>query len=123
MGIYKGLVCEQAFPYYRPQETGNKTDVRWLVLKDANGKGVCIEGAQPLSVSATHNRPEDLDPGRKKQQQHASDIVPRKEIVLCIDLFQRGVAGLEAWGAPPLDEYRFQGNKEYKYAYTIRVVK
>lgn len=122
MGIWNGKVEEQAHAYYRPQETGNKTDVRWLTIKNDNGTGIRIDGAQPLSVSATNNRPEDLDPGMTKKQQHASDILPRGETVLCVDLFQRGVAGLNSWGAKPLDEYRFR-NKEYSYRYTISVLK
>lgn len=122
MGIYNGKVDEQAFPYFRPQETGNKTDVRWLTLKSKSGKGILIEGSQPLSVSATNNRVEDLDPGMTKKQQHPSDILPRKETVVNVDLFQRGVAGIDSWGANPLDQYRFKG-KEYKYSYTISIVK
>lgn len=120
MGIWNGKVEEQAFAYYRPQETGNKTDVRWLTLKNKNGKGLRIDGAQPLSVSATNNRPEDLDPGMTKKQQHWSDVLPRHEVVLCVDLFQRGVGGLQSWGAKPLDQYRFM-DKEYSYSYTISV--
>ncbi len=120
MGIWNGKVEEQAFPYYRPQETGNKTDVRWLTLKNENGKGIRVDGAQPLSVSATNNRPEDLDPGMTKKQQHWSDVLPRHEVVLCVDLFQRGVGGLQSWGAKPLDQYRFM-DKEYSYSYTISV--
>lgn len=120
MGIWSGKVEEQAFEYYRPQETGNKTDVRWLTLKNNNGNGIKIDGAQPLSVSATNNRPEDLDPGMTKKQQHWSDVLPRNEVVLCVDLFQRGVGGLQSWGATPLDEYRFM-DKEYSYSYTISV--
>ncbi len=122
MGIWQGNVREQAFPYIRPQETGNKTDVRWLTLKDNNGKGIKIRGAQPLSVSAINYRPEDLDPGKTKKQQHMSDLIPRKETVLCVDLFQRGLAGLNSWGATPLDEYRFT-DKEYKYSYTLSILK
>ena len=122
MGVWNGKVEEQAFAYYRPQETGNKTDVRWLTLKDKDGKGIKVTGAQPLSVSATNNKPEDLDPGMTKKQQHASDILPRKETVLCVDLFQRGVAGLNSWGASPLEAYIFSG-KEYTYSYTISVLK
>lgn len=121
MSIWKSKVNEQAYTYYRPQETGNKTDVRWLTLKDAQGKGIQIEGAQPLSVSATNNRPEDLDPGRTKKQQHWSDVLPRKEVVLCVDLFQRGLAGLDSWGARPLAKYKFD-NKEYSYGFTIKCV-
>jgi len=122
MGIWNGKVEDQAFAYYRPQETGNKTDVRWLTLKNAAGKGIRISGTQPLSVSATNNRPEDLDPGMTKKQQHASDVLPRNEVVLCVDLFQRGLAGCDSWGARPLDEYRFRG-KEYSYSYTIDLIK
>ncbi|MDR2497361.1 MAG: DUF4981 domain-containing protein [Tannerellaceae bacterium] len=120
MGIWSGKVAEQAYPYYRPQETGNKTDVRWLSLRNASGSGIRIDGAQPLSVSALNNYPEDLDPGLTKKQQHWSDIIPRKEVVLSVDLFQRGLAGTDSWGAKPLDKYRFTA-KEYKYAYTLTI--
>ena len=122
MGIWNGKVGEQAFAYYRPQETGNKTNVRWLILKNKTGKGIEIRGNQPLSVSATNYKPVDLDPGMTKKQQHWSDVNSRWETVLCIDLFQRGVAGLDSWGAKPLDKYRF-GGKEYRYSYTIKVLK
>lgn len=122
MGVWNGLVKDQAFAYFRPQETGNKTDVRWLTLTNKDGKGIKVAGGQPLSVSATNNKPEDLDPGMTKKQQHPSDILPRNETVLCVDLFQKGVAGLDSWGAQPFDQYRFWG-KEYRYSYTISVVK
>ncbi|MDR1557631.1 MAG: DUF4981 domain-containing protein [Tannerellaceae bacterium] len=121
MGIWNGKVEDQAFAYYRPQETGNKTGVRWLTLKNREGKGIEVRGNQPLSVSATNYKPEDLDPGMTKKQQHWPDVTPRRETVLCIDLFQRGVAGLNSWGAKPLDPYRFSG-KEYRYSFTVRIL-
>jgi beta-galactosidase len=122
MGIWKGKVKDQAFAYYRPQETGNKTDVRWLSLTNDEGKGIRITGGQPLSVSATNYRTEDLDPGTTKKQQHPSDIKPVDNVVLNVDLFQRGVAGLDSWQSGPLDKYRFSG-KEYNYNYTISFIK
>lgn len=121
MGIWDGFVIDQAYQYYRPQETGNRTDVRWIALTNENGNGIQVEGSQPLSVSATNYKPEDLDPGMTKKQQHWSDIIPRKETVLCVDLFQRGVAGLNSWGARPLDKYRFS-DKEYKLSFTINIL-
>jgi beta-galactosidase len=119
-GVYSSKVSEQAWKYYRPQETGNKVDLRWLELKNTDGTTVKITGNQPLSASATNNRPEDLDPGKTKKQQHSSDVLPGNETVLCVDLFQRGMGGLQAWGANPLDEYRFFG-KEYRYSYNIEI--
>ncbi len=122
IGIWNGLVENQAYPYYRPQETGNKTDVRWVSLTNAEGKGLLIEGEQALSVNALNNYPEDLDPGMTKKQQHSSDILPTEEVVLCVDLFQRGLGGLDSWKSKPLDKYRFT-NKEYSYSYTISIIK
>jgi len=120
MGIWEGKVSEQSFEYYRPQETGNKTDVRWLSLTNSEGRKVKVSGLQALSVSATNFTPEDLDAGLTKKQQHWSDLIPRKETVLCVDLFQRGVAGLNSWSEHPLEQYRFK-DKEYRYGFTIEV--
>lgn len=122
MGIWNGKVNKQAFSYYRPQETGNKTDVRWLTLKNDTGKGIRIDGAQALSVSALPFRTEDMDPGLTKKQQHNSDLLPRNETVLHVDLFQRGLGGITSWRTSPLDEYRFTDN-EYMYAYTLTVLR
>ena len=121
MNIWKGKVKDQLHPYYRPQESGNKTDTRWLKLQNKAGKGVEIFGLQPLSVSATHNLPEDLDPGVTKKQQHPSDVVPNSDSILAVDLFQRGVGGLNSWGAKPLNEYRFLG-KAYRYGFVVKVL-
>lgn len=122
MGTWNGKVEDQAFPYFRPQEAGNKTDVRWFTLTDKEGKGIRVTGTQPLSVSATNYRAEDWDPGTTKKQQHASDIKPADRVILNVDLFQRGVGGLDSWGAKPLDKYRFR-EKEYQYSYTISIIK
>lgn len=121
MGIYRNSVDKEAYSYIRPQETGTKTDVRWLTLTNSEGKGIYISGLQPLSVSATKNYPGDLDPGLTKKQQHSSDVLPRNRTILCVDLIQRGVAGLNTWGARPFDEYRLLEDN-YKYAYTISII-
>ena len=68
-----------------------------------------------------NNKPEDFDPGVTQKQQHASDIIARNEVVLCVDLFQRGVGGLDSWRSTPLDKYRHDG-KEYEYGFTISVI-
>jgi len=37
---FNGTVAEQFHPYVRPQETGNKTDVRWMTVSDDAGIGL-----------------------------------------------------------------------------------
>ncbi len=121
IGIYNSTVEQQKFDYIRPQENGNKTDVRWLTLTNPNGLGIKIEGAQPLSVKVSHNTAEDLDPGFTKKQQHPSDVTPRNRVYLNVDLKQRGVGGDNSWGAYPHKQYLLLA-KEYSYSYYISVV-
>ena len=118
-GIYNSKVADQYVPYTRPQENGNKTDVRWFTLTNNSGNGIKIEGLQPLSVSALQNFPEDFDPGLTKKQQHTNDINPRNEVVVCVDLVQRGVGGDTSWGALPHQQYRLNGT-EYTYGFVIK---
>ena len=121
-GIYHSKVEDQYVPYSRPQENGYKTDVRWLTLTNSQGNGIEIEGLQPLGVSALHNYPEDFDAGLTKKYRHTNDITPRNEVVLCVDLAQRGVGGDNSWGALPHEPYLLK-NKEYSYGFVIKPIK
>jgi hypothetical protein len=107
--------------YIRQQESGYKTDVRWLTLTNGEGRGIKIDGIQPVSFSALNNRTEDFDPGLTKKQQHPTDIRPRHEVYLSIDLKQRGVGGDNSWGALPHEPYRLL-DKKYSYSYIISLV-
>jgi beta-galactosidase len=121
VGEYKLKVSEQKMPYVRPQEFGNRTDVRWLTLTNATGQGIRVEGLQPLSVSALNNRPEDFDPGLTKKQQHPKDVFKRFNVTLAVDLVQRGVGGDNSWGALPHQPFRLL-DKTYKYGFVISPV-
>ena len=121
IGRYESTVTEQYYPYSRPQETGNKTDVRWLALLDEDGTGIRISGLQPLGFSALHFTPEDLDPGLTRKMQHQNDVVPQKNIFLHVDLKQRGLGGDNSWGMYPHPEYRLT-DKKYSYSYRISLV-
>ncbi|MDD3323083.1 MAG: glycoside hydrolase family 2 TIM barrel-domain containing protein [Paludibacter sp.] len=122
VGIYGSKVVDQYIPYTRPQENGYKTDVRWLTLTANDGKGIYIEGLQPICVSALNNLPEDFDPGLSKKYRHINDITPRNEVVLSVDLAQRGVGGDNSWGAYPHEQYLLKA-KEYSYGFIIKPLK
>ena len=118
-GIYNSKVADQYVPYTRPQENGYKTDVRWLTLTNNSGNGIQIEGLQPICISALNNYPEDFDAGLTKKYRHTNDITPRKEVVICVDLAQRGLGGDNSWGALPHNQYQLK-NKEYSYGFVIK---
>jgi beta-galactosidase len=119
VGIYQGLVLEQYTPYVRPQENGNKTDVRWMALTNGEGVGLLVVGDPLLEASAHHFLPQDFDPGPDKMQRHASDLEPRDLVTLNVDLHQMGVGGDTSWGARPHPEYSLPA-REYAYRFRLR---
>lgn len=120
-GIYQSKVSDQYVPYTRPQENGYKTDVRWFTLSDNSGNGLSVKGLQPLGISTLNNYPADFDGGIAKKNIHSSDVTPRKEVVVCVDLTQRGLGGDNSWGAFPHDQYRLTQN-EYHYGFVIKPI-
>lgn len=121
MGIWKGRVGEQHYPYIRPQESGNKTDVRWATLTDNTGKGIRVWSDRSLNVTARDFKTETIDMGLTKAQRHNNDIVhDRKYNYLNVDLAQRGLGGDNSWGAHPHDPYRLT-SKSYSYTYFIGI--
>ncbi|MDR0680468.1 MAG: DUF4981 domain-containing protein [Dysgonamonadaceae bacterium] len=121
ISLYNSRVSEQQFDYIRPQENGNKTDVRWLTLTNDKGIGIQIKGLQPLSVKVAHNPASDLDFGTIKKNSHPSDVTPRKDIFLNVDYLQRGVGGDNSWGRLPHQPYRLLEDV-YEYAYEISII-
>jgi beta-galactosidase len=118
VGHYKSTVSEQLHPYIRPQETGNKTDVRWLRLSRADGRGFLISGPQLLNFSALHYHRDDLDSGPSKKQEHSGELTERNSTFLNIDLVQMGVGGNDSWGALPLEKYRLP-YQSYRYEFWL----
>ncbi len=123
VGEYSDNVINQyTRTYIRPQESGYKTDVRWLTLKDDQGQGIKIEGKQPIGFSALNVSTEAIDPGKKKNQRHPADLDlnSKDAVYLHVDFKQRGVGGDNSWGALPHDPYRLL-DKQYTYSYTISI--
>ncbi|MCH7410518.1 DUF4981 domain-containing protein [Belliella sp. DSM 111904] len=122
IGIYKDKVANQYnMNYIRPQESGNKTDVRWLTLTNREGKGLKVTGVQEIAFSALNLSVEDLDPGFTKKQQHPTDLKPKHQVFLHIDWKQRGLGGDDSWGRYPHREYLLL-DKKYSYSYVISLV-
>jgi beta-galactosidase len=107
--------------YIRPQESGYKTDMRWLKLTNTEGVGISVEGLQPLCFSAMSQLTEDFDEGNTKKNRHITDIIKRPFVTLHVDLGQRGVGGDTSWGAETHEEYRLKA-KKYSYGFVIRPI-
>ena len=102
---YSAPVSALAHPYVRPQETGTRTDTRWVALTDGSGTGLLVTGLPTVSFSALPYAMDDLDAGERKVQRHWAELVPRDEVTLHVDYRQQGVGGDDSWGAVPHHEY------------------
>ena len=128
VGLYSGLVADQYFPYVRPQENGNKIDVRWLSIANKEGLGLEFIGLPLLSASAHHQIMEDFESpdrtdggakaGLKMIRRHLNDVKPRDLTSVNIDYKQQGVGGDDSWGAWTHDQYRLR-EKAYNYSFRI----
>lgn len=119
IGVYDGTVWDQYHPYIRPQEFGNKTDVRWMALKNKDGNGLLIVGDESLSMSAWQLLYKDIEHKAKHEpNRHTTDIKPRDLVTLNIDHKQMGVGGDNSWGAKVHPEYTLP-YQNYEYSFSI----
>jgi len=114
VGRYRGTVAEQEVPYVRPQENGNKTDVRWVTLTDVEGVGLLVSGVN-LDVSAHTYTLENLTAAK-----HPPDLEDAGRVTLNVDLAQAGL-GSDPFGNGPLPEYVLDAGT-YRYRYRMRAV-
>ncbi len=116
-GIWNSTVSEQFTDFVYPQETGNKTDVRWMSLTDDSGKGLLIDaGDHLLNMSALHFTQEDLE-----QADHPYQLAGTENTVLTIDYAQMGL-GTASCGPAALPQYRLGTSHPYAYSYHIRPI-
>jgi beta-galactosidase/beta-glucuronidase len=99
VSLYSGTVDDQYVPYIVPQENGNKTDVRWASLTDAEGVGLLVVARPLMALSAHHYTTQDLT-----QAAHTHGLTRREAITLNLDAAQCGL-GAASCGPPMLDRY------------------
>ncbi len=114
VGLYSGSVEEMIHVYVRPQENGNRTDVRWLTLTDNGGTGLLAVGMPLLSVSAWPFSMDDLE-----QAKHINELPRRDFITVNLDYKQMGVGGDDSWGARTHPEYMLPA-KPYTYRFRLK---
>ncbi len=124
LGIFKQKVADQYWGYIRPQESGNKTDIRYWQMLDNAGHGLQFAAVGPMEASALNFLPEDLDDGPRKDahQSHSGDLTPRQFTVVQIQQRQFGMGCVTSWGAWPRNEYQMPW-KDYDFTYIVTAVK
>lgn len=120
IGIFKQKVSDQYYSYIRPQESGNKSDLRWWEVKSLAGNGLYFSSDVPFQASALNFLTSDLDSGLNKlNNRHSGELVPRELVNVHIDGFQSGLACEDSWGALPRPEFRLP-YADYSFNFVIK---
>ena len=125
LGVYKNKVADEYYPYVRPQESGNHTDVRWFRVVNGQGCGLEFYGSAPIEASALNFLTEDLDDGPtkdKKIDRHSGDLIERPLTQVHIQQRQMGLGCVNSWGAWPREEYMMP-YQDYDFTFAIKPVK
>ena len=118
LGVYETTARANCTPYIRPQECGNRTDVRWLEATDEAGRGVRVERVDaPLQVSAIPYTAQELDSAF-----HPDELPLVHYTVLDVAGFRMGVGGDDSWGAPVHDAYLIPSDKPLSFSFILRAI-
>ncbi len=131
IGIYKSSIENSFHRYSRPQETGNKTDLRWIKVssRDISLTAISLD-EQYLHGSVWPFTTDELDfQAAATGSESASGLVPitskhgafikTGEVVQWnIDHLQMGVGGDTSWGRMVHDEYTITP-KDYEFSLRI----
>ncbi len=122
IGLYHNKVADEYYPYVRPQESGNHTDVRWFQVIDAEGRGLEFYSDAPMEVSALPYLLSDLDDGPTKDKKighHSGDLIERPLTQVHVQQRQMGLGCVNSWGAWPLPDY-LVNREERSFTFVIR---
>lgn len=112
--MYQKTVDELFEPYIKPQENGNRVDVRWVTFNNPGNKekGLLFEGNELINFSARHYEDNDMFLAR-----HLHDLEEKDYTIVNIDHLQAGL-GTAACG-PGLPSKYILPAKAYEF--TIRI--
>jgi beta-galactosidase len=88
VGHYFSDADEMYVPYIFPQEYGNRSDVRWLKVQNAEGKGLMISGDELLNFSLHKFTTDNLD-----RAVYTYQLQESTNTVLNVDYEVTGVGG------------------------------
>jgi beta-galactosidase/evolved beta-galactosidase subunit alpha len=111
-GVWRASVDDLLTSYMKPQENGNRKDTRWVALTNIRGLGLLAIGQPSLDFSAHHYTADDFQLAR-----HPCDLVRREEVILHLDLKQRGL-GSGSCGPQPLPQHEI---KPEEFVFSVRL--
>jgi len=115
--IHQGMIPTLFHNYIDPQESGNRTGIRWVSLTSPSGGSslkVDATGDSLLEVSAYPCAASDVTLAT-----HRSEIPKREFYTLNLQHRQSGLGGTDSWGATALPQYQLQADRTYHWSFML----
>ncbi len=109
-GLYHSTVTDQWTGYIRPQENGNKEEVRWMALTDDTGEGLMVVAPEMMSATVGHWRATSIYTDRNNRKKHPYEVSFVTPTVVCIDAAMRAL-GNASCGPDVLDKYELKAKR------------
>lgn len=122
LGVFTQQVEDQYYPYIRPQELGNKTEVRYWKVLAQSGEGLEFFSNEPMECSSLNYLTSDLYRGAVKHQEHSGDLTPRDLTAVHISKRQMGLGCINTWGELPMKKYMMP-YQNYSFKFVIRPIR
>lgn len=117
VGLYQANVVEQIHDYTRPQETGGKSDTRWLKLVNPAGVGLKVQSDSMFHFSALpYEKFDRYD--LKTLPTHTVDVPFKGVTSVQLDYKHMGVGGDNSWGAKPHKEFQIPA-QNYQFQFML----
>jgi beta-galactosidase/beta-glucuronidase len=116
LGVHSGSVQEQFVPYIKPQENGNKSEVRYAKVTNHEGIGLLFSGLPLFEFSAHHYETKDMT-----LTKNVHLLTRVEETIIKIDAAQSGLGNHSCGYAPTLEPYLIEA-KPMKFTVRIQPV-
>ncbi|MDR2091395.1 MAG: hypothetical protein LBP62_07110 [Clostridiales bacterium] len=117
VGIYSKKVSELRERYIKPQDSGNRSGVRYLKIFDAKGNGLIFKkSGENFNFAANRFTTKQL-----AEAKHQEDLIEKNTVNLRIDGFVRGT-GSNSCGPLPLKKYTIDMNRPLIFSFSIEPI-
>ena len=114
-GLYTSTVGEQMPRYVKPQENGNKENVRWMALTDDAGSGLIFVAPDQMAASAAHWKAEDNYVNSGYRKAHPYEMVTTKNTFISLDAAHRAL-GNASCGPDVMEKYELKAaDKNFRF--------
>ncbi|OAS14932.1 beta-galactosidase [Paenibacillus oryzisoli] len=115
LGHHQVKVADQFVPYLRPQECGNKMDVRRAAISNQGGVTLYLTGEPIFDLNVLPYTPFELE-----ANDHVYKLPVSDKTVVRINYRQMGVGGDDSWGSKPHPQFLLLADKSYSFSFTLQ---